>query len=139
MMRVLLLAAAGLGIAWGLAPSTAQANADLTLNTVLEGTGAACLVGGSAAGAVVAAGGPALAVPIATAAAIAPGPTAAAVVTSSLVGCGLGASAAVLYYGANWTYGTFFTGPRFPLLYPPPKTTVAAPASPGGSAVAPAD
>lgn len=139
MTRVLLLAAACLGGAWGLTPSTAQADSDLTLNTVLEGTGAACLVGGSAAGAVVAAGGPALALPIATAATVAPAPAAAAVVASGLVGCGLGASAAVIYYGANWTYDTFFTGPKYPLLYPPPRTTVAAPTPSAEPSIKPAD
>jgi len=107
-----------------LATTAAQAESDLTMTTVLQGTGTACLAGGAAVGATVAAGGPAVAVPVGTLAAVAPAPTAAAAIASGLVGCGLGASAAVVYYGATWTYQTFLTGPKYPLLYPPPNTAV---------------
>lgn len=124
------LLAAPLGLS--LTATPARAESTVTASDMLEGTGAACLLGGTAAGVLAAASGSIIAAPLAAATtALAPAPTAAAVAASGLMGCGLAASAAVIYYGTSWIYGTFFVPSEYPLLYPAPPSEDGAAASDG--------
>jgi len=112
MTRTAMLSAAILGA--GI--SSAYALDDLTSHTFLEGTGKACLTGGTLVGLGTLLVGPAVITASVGSSVVLPSAITTGV--ASLLGCGSSAAVAVVYYGCQWTYKEFFAPPRYPLLYP---------------------
>lgn len=111
MMRALSLA---LAIFLG-GTASAHAYSEVNSRVVQEGSGTACLTGGAFAGAAALLFGPGASL----GSALLGVPPASAGI-SAMLGCGASAAAALVYYGARWSYDTFIAETPFPLLYPLP-------------------
>ncbi len=101
---------------WLWMASPAMAVSDLTQAQFLEGTGMACVVGGVMVKVAALAAGPATIGALTSASLALPVPVTSTV--AAMLGCGVGAAAAVIYYSTYWGYETFFLEPQYPLLYP---------------------
>lgn len=115
-----MLRASILAVAIGLLGSqSAMAYTTINQDQVIEGTGVGCLAGGVILGATAFIVGPAT-----VGATVAPTsvvPTAVSTPLMGMLGCGAGATLALIMYGRQWVYDLIFTESPYPHLYPTPE------------------